>query len=170
MCALFRGWGGGGVQKGRFPEHTRKGCQCSRKGLLLRQNYAGLRRGRIKRSFNKISLMCNTDPFVPNRIHLAETEIAHTPQMWCADSKKTSRTESLAQNFCRKKQIPTDGYSCSPHKQFVLHGTHSSAHLQFFSAYFRTGACSFPRSNHSSPSPMDNYPGSVHWEISHPWK
>lgn len=75
MCALFRGWGGGGVQKGRFPEHTRKGCQCSRKGLLLRQKYAGLRRGRIKRPFNKISLICNTDPFVPNRIHLAETEI-----------------------------------------------------------------------------------------------
>lgn len=98
------------------------------KGLLLRQKYAGLRRGRIKRPFNKISLMCNTDPFVPNRIHLTETEIAHMPRMGCAQSEKTSRTESLAQNFCRKKQIPTNGYSCSLHNWFVFHGIHSSAH------------------------------------------
>lgn len=42
------------------------------------------RRGRIKRPFNKISLMYNTDPFVPNRIHLAETEIAtHASDVMC---------------------------------------------------------------------------------------
>lgn len=145
MCALFLGWGGGGVHK----EHTRKGCQCSRKGLLLRPKHAGFRRGRIKRPFNKISLMCNTDPSVPNRIHLAETEMAHTPLVWCAETEKTSRTESLAQNFCRKKQIPIDGYSCSLHKWSVYHRTHSSAHLLLLSAHLRTSACSFPRSNHS---------------------
>lgn len=151
----------------KVPWTHKERCQCSRKGLL-RQKYAGLRRGRIKRPFNKISLMCTTDPFVPHRIHLAETEIAHTPQMGCTESEETPRTEFLAQNFCRKKQIPADGYSCSLHKWFVLHGTHSSAQLQFLSAYFRTAACSFPRSNHSSPSPMDNPPGWAHWEISHP--
>lgn len=105
---------------------------------------------------------------MPNRIHLAETEIAHTAQMWCAQSEKKSRAESLAENFCRKKQIPTNGYSCSPHNWFVFHRTHSSVHLQFLSAHFRAAACIFPRSNHSQCHGQLSRLSSL--RHSHPWK
>lgn len=66
--------------------------------------------------------LCPTDFKV-----LTETEILHMPLMGLMGREKTSRTESWIQHSCRKKEIPTDVYSCPLHKWFALHETHFSA-------------------------------------------